>query len=441
MDILLYLTELLQTRKTVGIVGLGTLYKKKTPGKYDAAQHAFIPPSYALAFTTELKEQEELAGFISQRRNISIESSNYFIGEFAEQIQAKLHDHQEADLEPIGKLKLVNGEIVFEPEAESSFGFEFYGLPTLSDLKQQDTHAEEPVQDEDLAEIEEENRLEEENPGDGTTDHPVAPIETEEVTVDDNEVEAEVPVQENTVEAESDEQSIHEEIAEVTPTASIQEAEQTTETVREPVTVYEAPKIETVETADQPAEEQAPVAQHTEVYTEEEEPKKSMPFFIKILIILLVIVALGAIAYFINPAFFNKYLKKNFEGTHDQNVPSAPLDTLKNQANTTKADSLAKNNALVTLSKDSTAIDSNVMVYEVLVASVKTDKVADKIIANLATRKITGKKVRLSKTRINISAGTFTKPELAKKYEDSLQKVLKDPGIYTQSIKLKNEKQ
>ena len=65
MDILLYLSELLETRKTVGIVGLGTLYKKKSPGKYDAEKHAFIPPSYSLAFSSEIKEQEELANFIS----------------------------------------------------------------------------------------------------------------------------------------------------------------------------------------------------------------------------------------------------------------------------------------------------------------------------------------------------------------------------------------
>ncbi len=437
MDILLYLTELLQTRKTVGIVGLGTLYKKKSPGKYDATQHAFIPPSYVLAFTTELKEQEELASFISQRRNISIESSNYFIGEFAEQIQAKLHDHHEADLEPIGKLKLVNGEIVFEPEAESSFGFEFYGLPTLTDLKQPDVPAEAPTSTDNLAQLEEENRLEEENPGNGTADQPDAT----DAAADNEELETEEPAQENPIEAESDEQPVHEEIAEVTSPLSIQEEEQTIETVREPVTVYEAPKIETVEVADKQAEEQFATNQHTEVYTEEEESKKGMPFFVKILIILLVIIALGAIAYFINPVFFNKYLKKNYEGAHDQNVPTAPLDTLKKQPDSTKADSLAKNNALVTLGKDSVAIDSNAMVYEVLVASVKTDKVADKIIANLATRKITGKKVRLSKIRINISAGTFTDAELAKKYEDSLRKVLKDTGIYTKAIKLKNEKQ
>lgn len=432
MDILLYLTELLQTRKTVGIVGLGTLYKKKSPGRYDAAQHAFIPPSYSLAFTTELKEQEELANFISQKRNISVESSNYFIGEFVDQIQAKLHDHQEADLEPIGKLKLVNNELVFEAETESSFGFEFYGLPTLSELDQKQVIAETPAPTESLAAIEEENRLEEENPGYETTDQPEANvIDNEEPPVYNEiyEVEAIEPDQTDQPVAESDEQPVHEEIAEV-PAAPA-----------ESVYVNEVPTVETVEVAEKEAEEHLLTNQHTEVYTEEEEPKRGMPFFMKLLIVLLVIVALGAIAYFINPTFFNRYLKKNYEGAQDKNVPIAPLDTLKGKKDTTLVDSLAKNNALVTLTKDSVAIDSNAIVYEVLVASVRTDKMADKIIANLASRKITGKKVRLSKMRINISAGTFTDPELAKKYQDSLRKLLNDKGIYTQLIKPKKHKQ
>jgi len=77
MDILLYLTELLQTRKNVGVAGLGTFYKKKSPGKYDAEKHAFLPPSFTLAFTTEVKESEELSSYISGKRNISTESANY----------------------------------------------------------------------------------------------------------------------------------------------------------------------------------------------------------------------------------------------------------------------------------------------------------------------------------------------------------------------------
>ena len=483
MDILLYLTELLQTRKMVGIVGLGTLYKKKSPGKYDTSQHAFIPPSYSLAFTTELKEQEELASFISQRRNISIESSNYFIGEFAEQIQAKLHDHQEADLEPIGKLKLVDNEIVFEAEAESSFGFEFYGLPTLAELEQA-APAETAVKTEELAQIEEENRLEEENPGYETTDQleeeivavageesedsEAAVRETEESPVDaesdeqavhEEIAEVEVPAadqdaEEGAVQVENDEQPIHEEIAELAPIAPVdKEAEDTAETeeqagqaaavhetAQEPLTIYEAPKIETAEVADRQAEEEVPAAQHTQVYTEEEEPKKGMPFFMKILIILLVIVALGAIAYFINPAFFNQYLKKNFEGAHDQNVPSASIDTLKNHVAPPQADSLDKNNALVTLAKDSAIVEPRVITYEVIISAEDSDKKAQVTIERVAKKGIRAKIADMPGRLRKISAGTYTDYNLAKKQCDSLRKVFNNPEIYVQTIKPKKQK-
>ncbi|RZJ82334.1 MAG: hypothetical protein EOO47_01030 [Flavobacterium sp.] len=125
MDILLYLIELLKTRKTIGIAGLGTFYKLKSPGKYDTAQHAFVPPTYKLSFTTDLVEQEELANYISQERNITAESANYYISEFAERIQNELAEKQEVDLANLGKLELSNGEINFTETAGNNIGFDF----------------------------------------------------------------------------------------------------------------------------------------------------------------------------------------------------------------------------------------------------------------------------------------------------------------------------
>ncbi|RZL46026.1 MAG: hypothetical protein EOO93_26445, partial [Pedobacter sp.] len=170
MDILLYLTELLQTRKTVGIVGLGTLYKKKSPGKYDAQQHSFVPPSYSLAFTSEIKEDEELASYISEKRNITTDAANYFIGEFAERIQAELADNNEANLAPLGKLQSINGEITLVADEAQNVGFEFYGLPVVAETTEDTLKSEPSTRKEDdlLEEIEEENKLEEENPGQET---------------------------------------------------------------------------------------------------------------------------------------------------------------------------------------------------------------------------------------------------------------------------------
>jgi hypothetical protein len=57
MEILQYIAELIQSQKEVGIIGLGTIFKKKSPGRYDTATQSFLPPSYRVAFKTELTEQ------------------------------------------------------------------------------------------------------------------------------------------------------------------------------------------------------------------------------------------------------------------------------------------------------------------------------------------------------------------------------------------------
>ncbi|RZL50403.1 MAG: hypothetical protein EOP00_04560 [Pedobacter sp.] len=410
MDILLYLTELLQTRKTVGIVGLGTLYKKKLPGKYDADKHEFIPPTYALAFKTIVEEQEELANFISEQRNISVDSANYFISEFAERIQGELAEQKEASLQPLGKLSLSNDEINFIPSEENKVGFEFYGLPNLTEInKEEQTSL--VADDHILEKIEEENKLEEENPGQ----------ETEE------------QIEENVL--VNDEQEVYDEITEARP----------------PEKTYHQlndlpPVIETVEDEDKEEPIQEIAIPQQEVFVEEtieEEPKSGMPFFMKFLIAFLILVALGAVVYFINPQFFNNYFNQNFADNQKTVIKAVPKDTLATNLGSTNADSIAKNNDLVKLTTDTaaTTIDSSkVTIYEVLVSAVATDRKADKIIGNLNKEGVKAKKIKLSKTMINISAGSFLTNEEALKYRDSLRVKLKNQGIYIQPIKPKTHK-
>jgi hypothetical protein len=131
MDILSYLSELIQTRKAVGVSGLGTVYKKKLPGRYDAATHSFIPPSYTIDFTPEVKEEIILAEFISKKRNVSNDTANYFIDEFSNGILQQLNDHQEADFGDLGKLYKADDELRFEPSEKLNYGFDFYGLPVI----------------------------------------------------------------------------------------------------------------------------------------------------------------------------------------------------------------------------------------------------------------------------------------------------------------------
>ena len=131
MDIVQYLIELLKTRKQIGIEGLGTLYKKKIPGRYDAETHSFLPPSYVLEFTTDQLENNNLVQFIHSKRGISEEASKYFISQFVTEVNNGLASGEYA-LENLGTLtKQDDGTIIFNQNQDIDTGFEFYALPSV----------------------------------------------------------------------------------------------------------------------------------------------------------------------------------------------------------------------------------------------------------------------------------------------------------------------
>lgn len=132
MDILLYLSELLQQQASVGIADLGTFYKKKFAGRYDKEKQSFLPPGYTLQFTASLKDENLLPDFISAKRNISKESAEYYISQFVEETNQKLEVEHEAVLENIGRLFYTEHEgLSFEPFKNINYGSEFFGLPNV----------------------------------------------------------------------------------------------------------------------------------------------------------------------------------------------------------------------------------------------------------------------------------------------------------------------
>ncbi|KIA90819.1 hypothetical protein OC25_24375 [Pedobacter kyungheensis] len=139
MDILSYLLELLQQRKEVGITGLGTFYKKKYPGRYDKEKQTFLPPGYTLQFTADVKEEKALTDFISAKRNISAESAQYYIAQFVEEVNQKLEQDHEIELENTGRLFFTEQGLDFEPIKNMNYGSEFYGLPSLTETAVEET--------------------------------------------------------------------------------------------------------------------------------------------------------------------------------------------------------------------------------------------------------------------------------------------------------------
>ena len=133
MDILSYLATLIQTNNEVGVPGLGTFVKKKSPGRYDAGLHAFLPPSYQLAFQLEVTETALLAEYVGEQHNLSEASAVYHIDQFVLKIKQELDEHLEADVSPLGRLMLSGRLITFLPNDQLSLGHQFFGLPTVAE--------------------------------------------------------------------------------------------------------------------------------------------------------------------------------------------------------------------------------------------------------------------------------------------------------------------
>ncbi|WP_343522440.1 SPOR domain-containing protein [Pedobacter sp.] len=150
MDILSYLLELLQQRKEVGITGLGTFYKKKYPGRYDKEKQTFLPPGYTLQFSTEVTEEEALAGFISARRNISDDSARYYIEQFVNEVNEKLELDHEIELEKTGRLFFTEQGLDFEPVKNINYGSEYYGLPALPETATEEAKTDLPKEEEEV---------------------------------------------------------------------------------------------------------------------------------------------------------------------------------------------------------------------------------------------------------------------------------------------------
>lgn len=443
MDILSYLTELIKTRKEVGISGLGTFYKKKSPGRYDVESHSFLPPSYTLAFVEESRESQSLITYIGKKRNISTEAATYYIDQFAEETIKQLSEKQYADFGEIGILSGTPGNLIFNPKDQVNFGFDFYGLPPLK---------------EEATAIINENISEAEIVNEPAIEQPLSfeqePIITEEqLNLEDNNAdlsdgsdEIEVIVHHHEEKPEQDEQPVYDEISEVKiaqkPAASA--SIETPEGIDDDSNVVNAPFFNTP----------SPLTPQIDEPVETEEESQGLPFYLKIIIAFAIIVAIGLAAYFIKPDLFNGALNKSDNSLHDNSELIKNNDKIKadsiaeadsiriiNEKAIQTADSIKKDSSPVSPIKPaSTPTVSGAVVsgpegpvtWEVIGASVINQKEADKFIAQMKAIGITAKVIPTlpGKRRLKISIATFKDEESAREGRKLLVTKLKDPGIY-----------
>ncbi|WP_410220986.1 SPOR domain-containing protein [Pedobacter sp.] len=436
MDILQYLLELLQSHKEVGIDGLGTIYKQKTPGRYDVDTHMFLPPSYILAFTPEVKEDENLLNYVKAKRNISADSARYFIAQFVSDIHKNLEQKSEFKLEGIGKLSNQNGTIDFSPESSLNTGFDYYALPAIPenmDPEERPT-ANAPVEekcDTDLSD--ENNMLARTDP----TPEEVKSEDTAHIPIDALSEPAEEPVHaKSPTETTPAQEEVFEEISEAPlntqPKTEIKEGfSNQIETVEKS---YEEIENELANDFDKAFEQK-----QSDISYPENEPAGSGSGLKIFLIILLVLLVLGAIAYFVKPNLFN--LSKN----NTQSVSTLPEH--QGKVAQTQADSLSLADSImraahqaglkVEPSKDTLKVTTQTKplqptTYEVIGAAFATQKEVDDFIRNMKNKGIDAKVIPAMPGKIykKVSIASYSNIDSAKKDLKELRVKFKNPELY-----------
>ncbi|MCY1520415.1 CCDC81-like prokaryotic HU domain 2 [compost metagenome] len=450
MDIISYLLELIESRKVVGITALGTLYKKKTPGRYDQEAHAFLPPKYEIAFTNEVKEDQELASYISEKRNISIDSAHFYINEFVEQIQNQLAVHQQATLPALGILKLSDNQLVFIPDSDSLTDSASYGLPEVSanvpHIEKLSLLAGDPIKasvaeevnDDEITKTFTEDKIAESIAEQPTADHtlPEEPINKADELHTEEETN-EVPVTETFTSSEVVSSNENEGLS-----FSESENDSSAQSVEEkPI---EKPAIQ----SDPEPVWKPTVNQRYEYgYDDDDDENKGRfkRFILKALLGLFIIAVTIGILYLFFPGIFDGVLQRFSPAQQTPEMidvggsgPSVKRDSLHNQPDSLLNDTTSQTASIKAL-PDSSGVrvrTSAVVAYEIIGGAMKTHKKADLVVQDFIRRGIAAKKIEgLPGRRIKISLGSYSDYEPAKKKLDSLKKELKNPELYIQIIK------
>ncbi len=146
MDIALYISELIKEHDQVGIPGVGTISRTRTPARFNALTGKFDPPFTRLEFILNDGDAALLSGYISKAKNLSPASAEFFANKFGTDVQQQLESTGKSDLLPLG-------QIVKEPTGYSFTEFHpapdvsAYGLMSLEEPEPPTSHSSLPEDD------------------------------------------------------------------------------------------------------------------------------------------------------------------------------------------------------------------------------------------------------------------------------------------------------
>ncbi len=172
VDFSQYIAELLEEHDYVIVPGLGAFKASHRPARFDESGKKLMPPAKVLSFNQELKLNDGLlSGFLVHRLKISVSRAQKLTGEFSDDVVFRLGQGEMVELEGLGNLVSVAGNIKFSPAGSSSDTAGSFGLEPVAISLPGTNHTEDEVDpggkgDEWIAET---NRAEEVVPGEAVT--------------------------------------------------------------------------------------------------------------------------------------------------------------------------------------------------------------------------------------------------------------------------------
>jgi nucleoid DNA-binding protein len=412
MEILQYIVELVQSQKEVGIAGLGTIYRKKSPGRYDAATQSFLPPSQTIDFKDEVSDTEALTILLVARENISKASAENAIKLFVGGIRQQLSEYGEANFHPLGTLKSTGDKLSIDVESNFKPGFEYFGLPKLEERPVEP----EVLQPEEIAREEAE-------------EEPIASDEPEPIP----EVADVVPAVEPEVTPTPATPAVEDVMA-----SNLMEEENPGRETAEPQLI-EVPKPFEASASDYSVPNEPRVGYAPNVVVEEPAAKQDR-LLLKVSLGLLALIVIGVAGYLMYPAM-NDASRADGVVAVDSNKVRA--DSLK-RMETSRAiqDSMARLDTVKTIppaadtatiggAGTATTLVDTTTTFEIIGASVLNRKEADWFITQMKRHGIKAKVVKnMAGKRLKMSIATVNDAEAARAERDRLEKKLKIKGIY-----------
>jgi cell division septation protein DedD len=144
MDVGFYLGELLMQQGEVSVPGLGYFVQVRVSGYYNDEERKFYPPYHKAQFDVQSIDDDSLAEYIANKKNISVASARYF----AEKYITTLKQQAMISEVPIGNLGWFYSEfsqLIFKPADKIIDDTIFFGLEPISiskvgDVKPADEH-------------------------------------------------------------------------------------------------------------------------------------------------------------------------------------------------------------------------------------------------------------------------------------------------------------